>query len=110
MRLLFNHNLSPRLIHLLADLYPSSQHVFLVGMDQANDRQIWDYATQNDFTIVTRDSDYNDLSLILGFPPKVIWIRRGNCSTQEISQILQSARDIIQLLEQDTSIGVLTLY
>jgi predicted nuclease of predicted toxin-antitoxin system len=110
MKLLFNHNLSPRLIHLLAELYPNSQHVFLLGMDQANDRQIWDYATQNDFTIVTRDSDYNDLSLILGFPPKVVWIRRGNCSTQEIRQILQSARAMVQRLEQDTSIGVLTLY
>lgn len=110
MKLLFNHNLSPRLINLLADFYPNSQHVFLLGMDQANDRQIWDYATQNNFTIVTRDSDYNDLSLILGFPPKVIWIRRGNCSTQEIRQILQSAKDMIQRLEQDTSIGVLTLY
>lgn len=110
MKLLFDHNLSPRLVQLLADLHPNSQHVFLLGMDQANDQQIWDYATQNDFTIVTRDSDYNDLSLIRGFPPKVIWIRRGNCSTQAIEQILRSATDTIQRLAEDPSIGVLTLY
>jgi predicted nuclease of predicted toxin-antitoxin system len=110
MKLLFDHNLSPRLINLLTDLHPNSQHVFVLGMDQANDQIIWDYATQNDFTIVTRDSDFNDLSLIRGFPPKVIWIRRGNCSTQEIEQILRAATDVIQQLAQDSSIGVLTLH
>ena len=84
MKLLFNHNLSPRLVWLLADLYPNSQHVFLLEMDQEDDRVIWDYALQNDYTIVTRDSDYSDLSLVRGFPPKVIWIRCGNCSTSTI--------------------------
>ena len=110
MKLLFDHNLSPRLVQRLADFYPNSQHVFLLGMDQATDQQVWDYATQNDFTIVTRDSDYTDLSLIRGFPPKVIWIRRGNCSTQEIEQILRSATNSIQQLAEDLSLGVLTLY
>jgi len=110
MKLLFDHNLSPRLVNLLADLYPNSQHVFMLGMDQADDQAIWDYATQNDFTIVTRDSDFNDLSLIRGFPPKVIWIRRGNCSTQEIEGILRSVTDMIQQLAQDSSIGVLILH
>lgn len=110
MKLLFDHNLSPRLVNLLADLYPDSQHVFLLGMDQTDDRQIWDYAKQNEFTIVTRDSDYNDLSLLQGFPPKVLWIRRGNGSTQAIEQILRSASDQIQQLDQDPSIGILTLF
>jgi len=110
MKLLFDHNLSPRLVQRLADLYPNSQHVFSLGIDQATDQQVWDYATQNDFTIVTRDSDYNDLSLIQGFPPKVIWLRRGNCSTQEIEQILRSATNSIQQLAEDLSLGVLTLY
>ncbi|XHX78071.1 MAG: DUF5615 family PIN-like protein [Stenomitos frigidus ULC029] len=110
MKLLFDHNLSPRLVNLLTDLYPHSQHVFLVGMEQTNDQQIWDYAAQNDFTIVTRDSDYNDLSLIRGFPPKVIWVRRGNCSTQAIEQMLRSTTTTIQRLAEDGSIGILTLY
>jgi predicted nuclease of predicted toxin-antitoxin system len=110
MKLLFDHNLSPRLVHLLAADHPQSQHVFLLSMDQSDDRQIWDYAGRNDFIIVTRDSDYNDLSLIRGFPPKVIWIRRGNCTTQEIAQILQSATRLIQQLAQDPTIGVLTLH
>ena len=90
MKLLFDHNLSPRLVWLFADLYPNSQQVFLLEMDQKDDRVIWDYALQNDYTIVTRDSDYSDLSLVRGFPPKVIWIRCGNCSTSTIEGILRS--------------------
>ena len=110
MKLLFDHNLSLRLINRLIDLHPDSQHVFLLGMDQDDDRKIWQYAIQNEFTIVTRDSDYNDLSLIYGFPPKVIWIRRGNCSTQEIEVILRSAHLAIQQFEKTISAGVLRLY
>jgi predicted nuclease of predicted toxin-antitoxin system len=109
MKLLFDHNLSPHLVNRFADLYPDSQHVFLLGMDQDDDRQIWEYAAQQDFTIVTRDSDYNDLSLLLGFPPKVIWIRRGNCSTQTIESILRTATTAIHEFNQTASIGVLTL-
>jgi predicted nuclease of predicted toxin-antitoxin system len=99
MKLLFDHNLSPRLVRNFADLYPNSQHVFLLEMDSAeptlrerdDDLKIWEYASQKDYTIVPRDSDYNDLSLVRGFPPKVIWIRRGNCSTSEIESLLRSA-------------------
>jgi predicted nuclease of predicted toxin-antitoxin system len=109
MKLLFDHNLSPRLVRTLADLYPDSQHVFLLQMDQEDDRLIWDYAIQYDYTIVTRDSDYNDLSLMRGFPPKVIWIRRGNCSTHEIDTILRSAIQDIHDFFQNPSLGILTL-
>ncbi len=109
MKLLFDHNLSPRLVLILADLYPNSQHVFPLQMDQDDDRLIWDYAAQNDYTIVTRDSDYNDLSLVRGFPPKVIWIRRGNCSTKEIEVILRSSTQDIHEFFQNPSLGILTL-
>jgi predicted nuclease of predicted toxin-antitoxin system len=110
MKLLFDHNLSPRLVVLLRDLFPESQHVFGVGMDQDDDRKIWDYATQSQLLIVTRDSDYNDLSMLLGFPPKVIWIRRGNCSTQAIETLLRNSAPIIQEFDKTDKIGLLTLY
>jgi predicted nuclease of predicted toxin-antitoxin system len=109
MKLLFDHNLSPRLVLILADLYPNSQHVFPLQMDRDDNRLIWDYAVQNDYTIVTRDSDYNDLSLVRGFPPKVIWIRRGNCSTKEIEVILRSSTQDIHEFFQNPSLGILTL-
>jgi predicted nuclease of predicted toxin-antitoxin system len=109
MKLLFDHNLSPRLVLILADLYSNSQHVFPLQMDRDDDRLIWDYAVQNDYIIVTRDSDYNDLSLVRGFPPKVIWIRRGNCSTKEIATILRSSTQDIHEFFQNPLLGILTL-
>jgi predicted nuclease of predicted toxin-antitoxin system len=109
MKLLFDHNLSPRLVTRLADIFPGSLHVFPLNMGEAADQQIWEYAKQNSCVIVTRDSDYNDLSLIRGVPPKVIWIRRGNCSTQEIEQLLRVASSDIQAFEENPLNGVLTL-
>jgi predicted nuclease of predicted toxin-antitoxin system len=110
MKLLFDHNLSPRLVRLLSDLYSDSQHVFLLEMDQEDDRVIWDYALQNDYAIVTRDSDYSDLSLVRGFMPKVGWLRRGNSSTSTIEIILRSKLVEIQAFSQDQSLGILTLF
>ncbi|MDX2286191.1 MAG: DUF5615 family PIN-like protein, partial [Bacteroidia bacterium] len=47
----------------------------------ADDRQVWEFARQAQFAIITKDNDFNELSQLLGYPPYVIWIRRGNCST-----------------------------
>ena len=72
MKLLFDQNLSPRLVHRLTDLYPDSSHVYLIGRDKAPDPRIWEYARDNGFIIVTRDADFSDLNVMLGYPPKVI--------------------------------------
>ena len=90
MKLLFDHNLSPRLVSRLADLFPDSTHLYTLGMDREADYEVWIYAQSNDFTIVTRDGDYNELLVLRGFPPKIVWIRRGNCSTSAIEEILRS--------------------
>lgn len=110
MKLLFDHNLSPRLTKRLSDLFPDSSHVYLLGLDQVDDTAIREYARQNDFLIVTKDADFSDLCLLLGFPPKVIWIRRGNCKTSDIENILRSHYDDIKALATDQIIGVLTLF
>lgn len=109
MKLLFDHNLSPRLVTRLTDLYPESAHVFQLSMEEADDQEIWDYAQQHYYVIVTRDSDYNDLSMVRGFPPKVIWLRRGNCSTTVIEQLLRAATEAIQAFGSDQDSGILTL-
>ncbi len=72
MKLLFDHNLSPRLVSLLADAYPNSSHLYLLGLDTADDHVVWEYARAQDYIIVTKDSDFNELSLSRGFPPKLI--------------------------------------
>jgi predicted nuclease of predicted toxin-antitoxin system len=75
VKLLFDHNLSPRLIRRLADLYPNSSHVYLLGLDRADDQAVWEHARREGYLIVTKDADFGDLCMLFGFPPKVIWIR-----------------------------------
>ncbi len=110
MKLLFDHNLSPRLVSRLADLFPESTHLYTLGMDREADIEVWMYAQSNDFTIVTRDGDYNELLVLRGFPPKIVWIRRGNCSTAVIEDILRTHIADIQALVTDPTLGILTLY
>ena len=110
MKLLFDHNLPPSLIVRLADLYPRSQHVYPLRLDRANDLEIREHARQNGSLIVTRDVDFSDLCVLRGFPPKIIWIRRGNCSTRVLETILREHYDDIQALDADPMNGVLTLF
>ena len=110
MKLLFDQNLSPNLVNKLADLFPNSNHVFWLGLDEADDREVRNYAKENDFIIVTKDVDYSDLYLLFGFPPRIIWIRRGNCSTFTIEQILRNHFEDIQNLSENPTIGILTIY
>jgi predicted nuclease of predicted toxin-antitoxin system len=79
-------------------------------MDRSEDREVWIYAQSNDFTIVNRDGDYNELLVLRGFPPKIVWIRRGNCSTAVIEGILRTHVADIQALATDPTLGILTLY
>ena len=76
-------------------------------MDRASDRSLWDYARENGFTLVTQDADYSELSEVLGFPPKVIWIRHGNCSTTKIESILRQHQAAILGLGDDPTLGIL---
>ena len=110
MKLLFDQNLSPDLVKRLADLFPDSTHVFLVGLDREDDRNIRRFAEEHDYVIVTKDADYSDLSLVLGYPPKIIWIRRGNCSTETIEQILRGNSADIEAMSVDPNSAIITIY
>lgn len=80
MRLLFDQNLSPLLVGRLWDLFPDSVHVRDVGLKDADDREVWSFASKRAFIIATKDSDFNDLSFLHGFPPFVVWLNIGNCT------------------------------
>ncbi len=108
--LLFDENLSPRLIDRLANIYPGSVHVSTVGLGNALDKAVWEYARQHDFMIVSKDADFSEMGLVSGFPPKIIWIRRGNCSTRDIDVLLRESYDAILALSDDASSGILTLF
>ena len=105
MKLLFDENLSFRLVALLKDLFPGSQHVRVCGLGAADDAEIWDYAKNNGLIIVTKDSDFQERSVLLGAPPKIIWLRTRNCTTGGIALVLRAASTLISRfdrLEQET--------
>lgn len=110
MKLLLDHNISPRLVKRLADLHPDSSHVFSLGLDQAPDAVLWERARQDGYTIVTKDSDFSDMSVLRGFPPKVIWIRLGNCTTRQIEDLLRDNREAVVAFESDPMVGLLSLF
>jgi len=109
MKLLFDENLSPKLVYKFFDLYPGSIHVRDIGMKSADDIEVWEYAKRNNFIIVSKDSDFHQLSFVLGFPPKVIWIRKGNCITKEIEKILSTQKSIIEGFIKNTESSFLVL-
>lgn len=109
MKLLFDENLSHRLASLLADLFPDSVHVRDIGLKAADDIQVWDYAKINDFMVVSRDSDMHDRSFLFGYPPKVIWVRLGNCSTSDVEKLLRREFKAIEIFHNDTYASFLTL-
>src|SRR5258706_16449426 len=101
MKLLFDENLSHRLVSALSDVYPKSAHVRDLGLKAAVDTDLWNYAKGNEFVIVSKDSDFHQRSLLLGSPPKVIWVRLGNCSTNEVARVLRHHMMDVQKFNED---------
>ena len=96
MKLLLDENLSPRLIASVGELYPESRHVEDCGLISASDDEVWSCAAKNGFSIVSKDSDFSELSVLRGSPPKVIWLRIGNCTTARACLLLRDAFPRIQ--------------
>jgi predicted nuclease of predicted toxin-antitoxin system len=92
VRLLFDQNLSHRLVELLAADFPACQHMRNVDLKAAPDPEVWEYAKAKGYTIVSKDADFHQRSLLFGPPPRVIWVRLGNCSTATIVQLLRASR------------------
>ena len=109
MKLLFDQNLSDQLVLLLADLFPNSTHVKTIRLDTATDAELWDYARENDYFIVSKDTDFRNRSVIYGFPPKVIWIRIGNCSTSAVEENLRKHLADIKEFAKDANVGLFVL-
>ena len=95
MKLLFDQNISFRIVNKIIDIFPESKHVSHVGLSNSEDIDIWQFAQKENYVIVTFDSDYYDISLINGCPPKVIWLRTGNLTTDEIKTIIVANAKII---------------
>jgi predicted nuclease of predicted toxin-antitoxin system len=96
VKLLFDENLSPRLVSTTSGLFPGSLHIEDCGLLSATDVQVWHYALANGFAIVTKDSDFAEMSRVLGSPPKVLWLRIGNCTTSRAEFVLINLGSRIQ--------------
>lgn len=103
MKLLFDENLSFKLCERLAGLFPGSSQVCLLGLAQADDRAIWNYAGINGFTLVSLDVDFADRATLIGPPPKVIWLRCGNQPTKLIEELLRDHVLAITDFEHDAA-------
>ena len=101
MKLLFDQNLSHTLPAWLGDIFPNSDHILRLGLDRASDDTIWEYAQKNGFAIVTQDVDFSERSLLLGSPPKVVWVRCGNSTPRKIEAMIRRAAPKILALERD---------
>ena len=97
MKLLFDQNLSFKLCNALADLFPGSSQISLLGLERADDRGVWEYAKANGFALVSQDADFAEMASLLGPAPKVIWLRCGYAAA-------------IETLEEDHDAAFLEVY
>ena len=109
MKLLFDENLSYKLCDRVKDIFPSSTHTSLEGLSTATDLEIWQFARENSFSIVTKDSDFNDILVLNGFPPHIIWIRSGNSRISTIELLLRNHEDILKKLKTENEQGLIEL-
>jgi predicted nuclease of predicted toxin-antitoxin system len=109
VRLLFDENLSPRLVDKLAGVYPDSLHVRSVGLRAKEDAIIWEYARQNDLIIVSKDNDFRQLIFLKGPPPKVVWLSVGNAATEAICYLLQDNFSNLEAFKADPEAGLLPI-
>ncbi len=95
MNILFDQNISFRIVKKIQDTFPNSKQIRELGLENYSDNGIWNYAKDNKYTIVTFDSDFFEISNLKGHPPKIIWLRTGNTTTENVIEILKLKKDII---------------
>ncbi len=110
MKLLLDQNLSYKLLKQLGPYFPASEHVRLLGMAERDDRLIWQYAKNNGYVIVTQDADFELLSQLRGFPPKVVWLRCGNTASANILHLLIENHELLQAFAADDLVACLELH
>ena len=101
MKLLFDENLSPKLPGQLEALFRGSAHLRECGLLGFPDETVWDYARDNGFVLVSKDSDFQQRSLLYGHPPKIVWLRIGNCTRQALVQLITAHEHAIHALDRD---------
>ncbi|GHV86074.1 hypothetical protein AGMMS50230_16820 [Spirochaetia bacterium] len=102
MKILLDANISWKLTNILRPVFGDCAHVDLIGLAvPAEDVDIWDYALQNGYTIITKDNDFLDLLELRGFPPKIILLKTGNNSSKALVELLINSKQMIEDLENN---------
>jgi predicted nuclease of predicted toxin-antitoxin system len=109
VKLLFDENLSRRLGRILADLYPESTHVEDVGLLGARDAEIWEYAKEHGYLLVSKDTDFYERSVLYGAPPRLIWLRIGNASVRDTAALLRDNYIIVRHFHDESESPFLAL-
>jgi predicted nuclease of predicted toxin-antitoxin system len=110
LKLLFDQNLSRKLVTRLADIFPSASHVQFYELAEKTDTEIWEFAKLNDFCIVTQDADFAERSRLYGSPPKVVWLRCGNAPTHQVEALIRAGQEAIQELLEKPNLHCLELH
>ena len=109
IKLLFDQNLSYRLVSRVSVYYPDSKHVASLGLEQSSDKDIWQYAKDNGFVLVSKDSDFNEISTLYGFPPQIIWLRLGNSRISVAENALKKYKNMISDIINGKVVGIIEI-
>lgn len=109
MNLLFDQNISFRIVKKVSTVFPNAKQVSDVNLLNSSDFNIWEYAKKNNYCIITFDNDFIDISVLKGFPPKIIWLRTGNTSTNFIAEKIIENKNLILDFIQNTEYGYLEI-
>jgi predicted nuclease of predicted toxin-antitoxin system len=109
MKILLDQNLSFKLCSKLKDIFPDIIHIKDVSLEAASYEEVWLYAKLNSFILISKDSDFIEKAVIKGHPPKIIWIKTGNCPTDQIEMLVRKNRKIIEEFIADKENSVLTI-
>lgn len=103
MKLLFDQNISFRVANKLTTEFPGCRQVRELQLEDKSDREIWDFAKREQYTMVTFDADFYDFVTLYGHPPKVIWLRIGNTSSDNLVKVFLHHSDIIKAFVTDSN-------
>jgi len=109
MKLLLDENVSLKLVKFLQNDFPGSERVAFLNMQGSTDTQIWEFAKQKHYIIVSKDNDFRQRSFLVGYPPKVIWLSIGNSGINEIRKLLLGNVATIERFSNNQSEGLLVL-
>ena len=109
MKFLVDENLPPSLAVMLEPQYPGTAHVRYLGLEGAKDPPLWELAKSDGYTILTKDSDFEQRSFLLGAPPKVVWLKVGNSSAAQIRAMVSMHLTAIEAFVRDDGTSIMTI-